>query len=294
MRLYTLGSKGSRELKTFLKTRLISSRVDQKLKNKEGKYMLLKGEIGPKIVANWSGRGGWFMASWERFLGTMSWLPFCFRIAIILATIGPRSGHDRAAIGPRSWSRSFVDRRALEWRWFHHVSSPIAARSRRDRGSIEPLSWSSSTIIICRPMEIKHSGEVHASPHWEEIRTIKGHPMEIQAIVIRTIPVVRAICCRPRDVDRTHQKAPRVAKITNDRGRPMKIGWLRSAPDRKRLRPSDEDPCFLDLPRVAHLADHLKCISPHAWLMIASTRVHAISAILLRSDACRASTSPAR
>ena len=47
MRLYTLGSRGSLELKTFLETRLISSRVDQKLKNKEGKYMLLKREIGP-------------------------------------------------------------------------------------------------------------------------------------------------------------------------------------------------------------------------------------------------------
>ena len=35
------------ELEIFLKTRLISSRVDQKLKNKEGKYMLLKGELGP-------------------------------------------------------------------------------------------------------------------------------------------------------------------------------------------------------------------------------------------------------
>ena len=33
LRLYTLGSRGSRELKTFLETRLISSRVDQKFKN---------------------------------------------------------------------------------------------------------------------------------------------------------------------------------------------------------------------------------------------------------------------
>ena len=40
------------ELEIFLETRLISSRVDQKLKNKEGKYMLLKREIGPKIVGN--------------------------------------------------------------------------------------------------------------------------------------------------------------------------------------------------------------------------------------------------
>ena len=33
MCLYTLGSRGSRELKTFLEIRLISSRIDQKLKN---------------------------------------------------------------------------------------------------------------------------------------------------------------------------------------------------------------------------------------------------------------------
>ena len=47
LRLYTLGSRESRELKTFLETRLISSRVDQKLKNKEGKYMGFKEEIRP-------------------------------------------------------------------------------------------------------------------------------------------------------------------------------------------------------------------------------------------------------
>ena len=51
MRLYTLGSRGSRELKTFLKTRLISSRVDQKLKNKGENYMLLKGKLGPILRA---------------------------------------------------------------------------------------------------------------------------------------------------------------------------------------------------------------------------------------------------
>ena len=51
MRLYTLGSRGSRELKTFLKTRLISSRVDQKLRTKKGEYTGFKEEIGLKIVA---------------------------------------------------------------------------------------------------------------------------------------------------------------------------------------------------------------------------------------------------
>ena len=56
LRLYTLGSKGSQELKTFLETRLISSRVDQKLKNKRGKYMLLKKEIRPTIVGDGASR----------------------------------------------------------------------------------------------------------------------------------------------------------------------------------------------------------------------------------------------
>ena len=51
LRLYTLGSRGSRELKTFLETCLISSRVDQKLKNKEGKYMLLKGNFAQRSWA---------------------------------------------------------------------------------------------------------------------------------------------------------------------------------------------------------------------------------------------------
>ena len=46
LRLYTLGSRGSRELNTFLETRLISSRVDQKLRTKKGEYTCFKEEIG--------------------------------------------------------------------------------------------------------------------------------------------------------------------------------------------------------------------------------------------------------
>ena len=51
MRLYTLGSRGSRELKTFLETRLISSRVYQKLKNKEEIHGFLKGELARRSWA---------------------------------------------------------------------------------------------------------------------------------------------------------------------------------------------------------------------------------------------------
>ena len=67
MRLYTLGSRGSQELKSFLKIWLISSRIDQKLKNQRENTWLFKGEIGPKIVGNSSGRGSRFDASWGRF-----------------------------------------------------------------------------------------------------------------------------------------------------------------------------------------------------------------------------------
>ena len=51
LRLYTLGSRGSRELKTFLETRLISSRVDQKLKNKEELHRFSKRKLGSKAWA---------------------------------------------------------------------------------------------------------------------------------------------------------------------------------------------------------------------------------------------------
>ena len=50
LRLYTLGGRGSRELKTFLETRLISSRVNQKLKNNEELHGFLKGKLA---------RGSW-------------------------------------------------------------------------------------------------------------------------------------------------------------------------------------------------------------------------------------------
>ena len=45
MHLYTLESRGSRELKTFLEICLISSRIDQKLKNKGEMHGFLKGKL---------------------------------------------------------------------------------------------------------------------------------------------------------------------------------------------------------------------------------------------------------
>ena len=99
------------------------------------------------------------MASRGRFSGHRSWLQFCKESVVISASIllsnSHHFSHDRAAIGPRSWSWSFVDRCPIEWRRFHHVSSPIAARSRRDRGSIEPRSWSSSTNRRGRQIDLQ-------------------------------------------------------------------------------------------------------------------------------------------
>ena len=51
MRLYTLGSRGSQELKTFLEIRLISSRIDQKLIFKGRIHGFLKGNLAQKSWA---------------------------------------------------------------------------------------------------------------------------------------------------------------------------------------------------------------------------------------------------
>ena len=45
LRLYTVGSRGSRELMSFLEIHLISSRIDQKFKNRGEMHGFLKGEL---------------------------------------------------------------------------------------------------------------------------------------------------------------------------------------------------------------------------------------------------------
>ena len=92
------------------------------------------------------------MASWERFLGAMSWLHFQGASTSISrmnshyfshdrATIGPRSGHDRAAIGPRSGSGSLDDR-------LHFIVEAIPPRLLSDRGSIAPRLRFDRTAIV--------------------------------------------------------------------------------------------------------------------------------------------------
>ena len=63
MRLYTLGSRGSRELKTFLEICLVSLRIDQKLKN--------KGEIHRFLKRFWPKNRGQLTRLWDLNGGVM-------------------------------------------------------------------------------------------------------------------------------------------------------------------------------------------------------------------------------
>ena len=102
MRLYTLGSRGSRELKTFLETRLISSRVDQKLSFKGRNTLVLKRKLGSKswvmeaiIEAFCKGRGS-----------GSTWRGRGFNSAMILTGFNGETAsnffHDRTMMGSRS------------------------------------------------------------------------------------------------------------------------------------------------------------------------------------------------
>ena len=101
------------ELEIFLETRLISSRVDQKLKNKRGEIHAFKERIRPEIVAIGTGRGRRLKASWEQVFGCgvvasiprkirANWAsnqpPRRPRFPPRATTIAPRSGFDRASI----------------------------------------------------------------------------------------------------------------------------------------------------------------------------------------------------
>ena len=182
MRLYTLGRRGSQEFKTFLKTRLISSRVDQKLRTKMGEYTGFQEEIGPNswvigaIVEQFARVVGAVPLGEDvasippRFLTGFSGPSASNRLQIWprshhnRATIAPRSGHDRVSIVILELGRPPSDHVGSIPRQNLCDRGLIASRSRLDRGSIGPRSWGSSTTILCRPMEIQRSGEFHALP----------------------------------------------------------------------------------------------------------------------------------
>ena len=81
--------------------------------------------------------------------------------------------------------------------------------------------------------------------------------------------------------------------IAKDRSRSMKIRRSHNASNHEKLQPSDEDLCFLALPRVAHLASHLNpFFAAHALMKITWTPVHAIDALALICDGSDAATRP--
>ena len=80
------------------------------------------------------------MASWERFLGAMSWLQFRSNLVVNLALILLPNSHDfcydRSTIGRRSWYWFSNDRRPINWENRRSNSTLKEPRSRFDRAAI--------------------------------------------------------------------------------------------------------------------------------------------------------------
>ena len=164
LRLYTLGSRGSRELKTFLKTCLISSRVDQKLRTEKRVHGFFKGRIRTKIVGNWCGCGRGFAASRERFhlrgVVAPEFVTNFPQISLngrhVCTTIGPRSRRDRATIVGRSVIASFQGNLPKLGEMIASFQGNLSARSGRDRGVLPRLvvavqcSSGEGTVMIAR------------------------------------------------------------------------------------------------------------------------------------------------
>ena len=155
LRLYTLGSRGSRELKTFLETRLISSRVDQKLKNKEGKYMLLKREIGPKswvietiVEAVCCRRGGDSFGLSRGLNSATNRLVFSFNFASDLPCFRNDFLHDSATIRSQFHIHRGVRASSIACRSMGDKSAPIPRQDLLDRGSIAPRSRLDHAAIV--------------------------------------------------------------------------------------------------------------------------------------------------
>ena len=192
MRLYTLGSKGSRELKTFLEIHLISSRINQKLKNKGRILGFLKGKLARRsraveavVEAVWGRRGGGFL--WHR-----SWLQFRDNSVLIWWWISP----DRGAIGPRSSQIVSHDCgqtsiHAVWWIWKRCSLDSVMERAAialdhgPDRATIGSC-FPPSSAGVAHPMEIRRSKAFHTSPRWEGDRGLSWLSDGDRAITVST------------------------------------------------------------------------------------------------------------
>ena len=254
LRLYTLGSRGSREHKTFLETRLISSRVDQKFKNKRGKYMGFKEEIRLEIVDDGGDLGASVAASWVRFRGQGSWLQcrdglVMTKASILLphrrnfrhdqATIAPRSGRDRATIVVLNLRRSHADRLELTPQRETCDCGSIAPRSRLDRAAVAEF--------------------FHESSRQSDMTIVTWWRSDAP------------------------ERSTRLQRRPSDRDRAISLWWQSDALRVATWRQVSRSIISLT-PRIQHVVD----------LVIAWTEVHAISAAVIRSNARRASTWPAK
>ena len=153
------------ELKIFLEIRLITSRIDQKLRRKGEVHGYLKRElvrrswvIDAVVEAFCKGRGS-----------GSTWRGCGFNSATNLTSISlqnePRSWHDRATIGPRSGhDRALIvvldlgrPPSSLVGMIPRQKEVPIVARSSSDRAAIGSRSGyhrSSLSCSVCRPMKI--------------------------------------------------------------------------------------------------------------------------------------------
>ena len=135
--------------------------------------MLLKREIGPKIVANWSSRGRRLRASWERFLGHGLMASILQKIRLDLASIWSQRDpdfrrdfhHDRATIGPRSGVNRDARASSIACRLMGDKSPPIPRQNLLDHGSIAPRSRLDRAEIVEFFHDVPSSSD-EASGEW--------------------------------------------------------------------------------------------------------------------------------
>ena len=272
MRLYTLGSRGSWELKTFLKIRLISSRINQKLKNKGEIHGFLK-----RILAQ---NRGQLVRSWKRFAGVVGAVPlgdvvasglawnkpqFCFK----RATIAPRSGHDRELIVISIFQWMPSDDRggdsAMKESWSRLDRTAIVVRSRHDRGLLPrvfpAVRWRS------RPYENLTRQRVPRSFNGDRLMAIHRpmkRPPSAGDLTLHASP---------------RREEDRASSWPSDRDRAVFIWW--------RSGDSPNATCPKVSPKIASTYSIFYARVP---LMIAWTRVHAIIIVPTTSDDCPAAT----
>ena len=154
MPLYTLGSKGSRELKTFLKIPLISSRIDQKLGFKERIHRFLKEKLAQRSWAIDAVVGADLR---RRECGFHWWCHgsrICSELALIPLQSEPRWHRDRAMNVHWSWCWCSNDRCPIQWEgliaWFCAEGAAIAVDRGHDRTTIRSRSCHNWTKIASR------------------------------------------------------------------------------------------------------------------------------------------------